>query len=319
MKNLCLMLVDLTDETFEKISSLLGEKYRIITKNQLNDGTEYEKIEIILGNPSDELLSKCKNLKWLQLESSGADRYAKILDKSKTVLTNATGAYGHAIAEYLTAGIFSLYKKLNLYRDNQSKCLWRDEGKVKTVAGSNVLVVGLGDIGSNFAKIMNRLGSNVYAIKRTRSKKPDYVKELYTMDSLDNLLPNMDIVALCLPNSDSTRYLFTKDRFEKMKPTAVIANVGRGNAVDNNALCEALHSKMIYGALLDVTDPEPLPAEHPLWKEPMAIITPHTSGGHHAEETVRNIENIILENVERYSGGKELSYLVDFDTGYGKK
>ena len=102
MKNLCLVIVDLTNETFEKISSLLGEKYRIITKKQLNDGTEYEKIEIILGNPSDELLSKCKNLKWLQLESSGADRYAKILDKSKTVLTNATGAYGHAIAEYLS-------------------------------------------------------------------------------------------------------------------------------------------------------------------------------------------------------------------------
>ena len=114
-------------------------------------------------------------------------------DKRQTVITNATGAYGHAIAEYMVACVMSMTKKLHLYRDNQNNGLWQDMGFVKTINGCNVLVVGFGDIGSQFAEKMHALGANIYGIKRTVSDKPDYVISMDSLDKLDSLLPKMDI------------------------------------------------------------------------------------------------------------------------------
>ncbi|MBQ8603670.1 MAG: D-2-hydroxyacid dehydrogenase [Oscillospiraceae bacterium] len=326
MKELCLIRTELTDNTIEKLCTILQSKYRVILRNDKDykahpfTDTELKNASIIIGNPSIHTLAKCENLKWLQIASSGADVYAGcgLLHPDKTVLTNATGAYGHAIAEYMVAGVFALYKKLHLYRDNQFSGLWDDLGCVKTIRGSRVLVVGLGDIGGQFAEKMHALGAEIHGIKRTPSSLPLYVKSINTLDKLDRLLPQMDIVALCLPNSSRTQNIISINQLELMKNDAVLINVGRGNAVDTDALAAALQKEIIGGALLDVTNPEPLPSYHPLWKAKNAIITPHISGGYHARETVEAIEAIMLENAQRYVDGKELMNQVDYDTGYRK-
>ncbi len=331
MKPLCLVRTQLRNETLLQLCNIMQQKCELIISN----GDDYksmgmahpftdeqlEKAEIIIGNPSMDTLSHCKNLKWLQLSSSGADAYANspFINKGQTVITNATGAYGHAISEYMVAGVMAMTKKLHLYRDNQFSGLWQDLGFVKTINGCNVLVVGLGDIGGHFGQKMNALGANIYGIKRTLSNKPDYVKSLYTLDNLDELLPLMDIVALCLPNSVQTQNIIFSRQLELMKKDAILINVGRGNAVDTDALTEALEKNIIGGAILDVTQPEPLPAEHPLWKQKNAIITPHISGGYHAQETIDGIERIILDNAQRYVSDLPLGNVVDYETGYMKK
>ena len=165
---------------------------------------------------------------------------------------------------------------------------------------------------------MHALGAEIYAIKRTVKDKPDYIKTLTTLDNLDNLLPEMDIIALCLPNSSQTQNLIDKKRFDLMRNDAVIINVGRGNAINTEDLNDALEKGIIGGAVLDVTNPEPLPSYHPLWKKENVIITPHVSGGYHAQETIEGIESIFIENATRIVNGDELLNQVDFTTGYRK-
>lgn len=327
MKKKCLLRTPLSDKSLQKICNIMQDRCELIIRNGEKyapapfTDDELETATAIIGNPSLNTLKKCKNLEWLQLASSGADSYAncEYIDKDKTVLTNATGAYGHAIAEYMIAGVMSFTKKFHLYRDNQNRGQWLDMGFVKTIKGSKVLVAGLGDIGGQFAEKINALGAEIYAIKRTVTAVPDYIKSIGTLDMLDELLPQMDIVALCLPNSSQTQNIISEYQFKLMKNDALLINVGRGNAVDTNALTYALQNKMIGGAVLDVTNPEPLPSDHPLWTMENVIITPHVSGGYHAQETIDGIEAIIIENASRYVNDEPLINQVDYKTGYRKK
>lgn len=327
MKKKCLLRTPLSDKSLQKICNIMQDRCELIIRNGEKyapapfTDDELETATAIIGNPSLNTLKKCKNLEWLQLASSGADAYAncEYIDKSSTVLTNATGAYGHAIAEYMVAAVMSFTKKFHLYRDNQNNCQWIDMGFVKTIRGCKVLVVGLGDIGGQFAEKMNALGAEIHAIKRTITDAPDYIRSLDTLDKLDILLPQMDIIALCLPNSAQTQNIISEKQFVLMKNDALLINVGRGNAIDTDALTYALQNNIIGGAILDVTNPEPLPANHLLWKQRNVIITPHVSGGYHAQETIEGIEAIMIENCRRYVNDEPLINQVDYNTGYKKK
>lgn len=274
-------------------------------------------MDIIIGNLPKEKLNIAKNLKWLQLNSAGADVYVKegVLPEG-VILTNATGAYGLAISEHMLGVLLELLKKLNLYRDNQRENIWKDEGEVRSIYGSTVLVVGLGDIGSEFAKRIKALGGYTIGIRRSDTRKPEFIDELYLMDKLDEVLGRADVVALTLPQTKDTYKLFNKDRLFKMKKGAVLLNVGRGTVIDTDALYEVLQEDYLFGAAIDVTDPEPLPSAHNLWDLKNVIITPHISGDYHLRETHNRIVNIAAENLKAYLKGEELKNIVDLSTGY---
>lgn len=277
------------------------------------------RLDAIIGLPAPELLKKSKRLEWLQLPSAGADRYAErgVLPEG-AVLTNATGAYGKSISEYMLCAVLSLFLDFPHYGDNQRQHLWKSSGRSRHILGTTALVVGLGDIGSEFAARYRALGGHVIGVRRTAGKKPDVVDELYTADRLDELLPRADVVTLSLPSTPETLHLFGKEKFERMKPGAVLVNVGRGTAVDTDALCKALNTGRLYGAALDVTDPEPLPADHPIWDAPNTIITPHISGKWDEFGNLSRVFDIILENLGRYLRGEPLVNVVDPETGYRK-
>lgn len=283
------------------------------------DENAIDDVSAIIGNAPAGRLSSLNKLEWVQLSSAGTEPYLRpgILPPS-CVLTNATGAFGLAISEHMVGCVFMLCKKLHLYRDNQNKELWLDRGNVKRIEGAVTLIVGLGDIGGQFAKKMKALGAYTIGIKRTPSARPGYVDELYTADELDNVLPRADIVALTLPGTDATRNIMSRQRLFSLKEGAVLINIGRGSAVDTMALCDALNSGRLYGAALDVTDPEPLPAGHPLWKCENAFITPHISGFFHLRDTYDRIIDICVDNAGRYDKGMPLKNIVDFATGYKK-
>ena len=275
--------------------------------------------EIILGNVPAEFLKESKNLKWIQLNSAGANAYIeKGVLKEGVILTNATGAYGLAISEHMLAMVLALQKKICLYTENQKNHLWKDEGEVKSIYGSKTLVAGLGDIGGEFAKRMYFLGSKVYGIKKHKTELPFYIEKMYQMEELEEILPEFDIVAVSLPETKETINLFNKSKFDKMKKGALFLNVGRGSIVNSLDLCEALNSGKLGGAGIDVADIEPLPKENPLWEADNILITPHISGGYHLKETLERVRNIAIENLKSYYENKPMKNLVDFQTGYKK-
>lgn len=301
----------------EKFETLMPEAQFTYTDKKNVTQAQVAEAEIILGNLPAALLPGAKKLKWLQLNSAGAENYTKpgVLPAG-VMLTNASGAYGLAISEHMLAMLLCQMKKLPLYLENQKNGTWQDEGRVCSIYGSHTLVVGMGDIGGEFAKRMHAMGSCVKGIRRSPAAAPEYLEEMYQMDALDDLLPEADIVAICLPGTAQTAGLFDAKRMEKMKRGAVLINVGRGNIVDTKALCEALKTGRLSAACLDVTDPEPLPAEHPLWQIPGAMITPHIAGGYHLQATLDRILEICARNLAAYKENRPLENSVDFKTGY---
>ena len=280
-----------------------------------------ELIEIWIGNAPVPQLEKSTNLKWLQVFASGVDQYAQAANRLPPgmIVTNVTGAFGLTISEYMLGVLLMMMRNLHLYRDLQTKNIWQRLDRADSICGSRVLVVGLGDIGGEFAGRAKALGAYTVGIRRTPGIKPDYVDELYTMEALDNELSKADVVALSLPGTTETRGLFHADRLKKIKKGAYIVNVGRGNAIECDSLTGLLRDGSLKGVALDVTDPEPLPAGHPLWNEPNAVITPHCSGNYTLGETVNRIRGIILENLALYGAGKPLKNMVDLSAGYRVK
>ncbi|MDR3284604.1 MAG: D-2-hydroxyacid dehydrogenase [Treponema sp.] len=308
------------EKPFQKQLELIlsGMRVKYLERPDTISSEDMKDTEIIFSNPDPLTLASYPKLKWIQLTSAGADGYNEHTVRQGVTVTNATGAYGHAIAEYLIGYVFSLYKRLHQYRDEQNRGHWISRGMVKSVKNSVVLVVGLGNIGSEFAWRMKALGCTVIGVRRVVRDKPDYVDELVLSGRLDEALPQADIVALCLPGTAATSGLFDRTRLSRMKPGAILINIGRGSAVDTDALCDLLESGSIGGAALDVTDPEPIPVGHRLWKVENVIITPHISGVFNMRETYENIVDICLDNAARYVRGEPLINVVDFNTGYRK-
>lgn len=281
------------------------------------DKSTVQKADIIIGNPPAEMLIASPNLKWLQLNSAGSDAYIKdgVL-KKEVILTNATGAYGLAISEHMIGLLLVLLKKLHIYGKNQKLHLWKDEGEVKSIYNSKVLIIGLGNIGGEFAKRIKAFGGYTIGVRRTNTEKPDFIDELYLMDKIDELLPTADVVALTIPGTKETYKMFSKEKFELMKKGSILLNVGRGNVVDTDALCDSVESGHILGAGVDVVDPEPLPENHRIWDIENIIITPHISGGYHIPETLESIVQISAKNLRSFTNGDRLANIVDFSTGY---
>lgn len=277
-----------------------------------------ERADIILGNLMEpEQLAFCKNLKWIQLNNAGTEGYCvpgRLPEGA--VLANASGAYGLAISEHMIGCLFELRKKLHLYYRNQLSRTWKNEGFVGVIEGSTVLVIGLGDIGSKFGRKMKGLGCRVLGIRRRVGDCPDWLDGLYGMEELECLLPQADVVALTLPGTAATWHVLDRNRIALLKRNAVVLNVGRGTAVDTDALSDALYAGAIAGAAVDVTDPEPLPPDHPLWEAPNAIVTPHISGGFSLPETLEQIVDLFAGNLRRYFAGEPLAQVVNLEIGY---
>lgn len=261
----------------------------------------YRRAAVILGNPPARELAVCEKLRLLHTKSAGMDPYqAPGVLPEGTVLLGASGAYGHSVSEHMLAMLLSLMKRLPGYRDQQRDGVWNDLGPAKTLAGAQVLCVGTGDLGSSFARLCKALGAQTMGIRRDVKKPAPGIDRMYPMDRLDELLPQADVAALMLPHAADTVRLMDRRRLMLMKKNAILLNGGRGTAVDCGALAQVLREGRLWGVCLDVTDPEPLPSDHPLWKEERAVITPHSAGSYHLADTVDRIAAIVLEHLTAF-------------------
>ena len=309
------------NDSHRKILEQAGEGCRFVYESpQSVTEEQIQQAEVILGCVPAKSIQGSQRLEWVQLNTAGADPYiVPGVLAEKTILTNATGAYGKAVSEHALSLTLMLQKKLYLYRSAQLRHEWYDYGTVTSMTNATVLVMGLGDIGLNYARLVKALGAKVIGVKRRPSACPEEIDELITTEQLDQVLPRADVVASFLPGNGQTYHTFDEARFSRMKPGAIFINCGRGGAVDSAALAKALENGPITAAAIDVAETEPLPKESPLWDLENLMITPHVAGWLHLPEILDRVVDIAAENLKAYLKGEELRNVVDFSTGYRRK
>lgn len=267
---------------------------------------------IFLANPPRALkyLNQAKELKWMQATFAGVDSLVDDGLRRDYILTNAKGFYGQPIAEYVFAYILGLERDVMGYFDNQKNKKW-DQRSFGILKGKTMAVMGTGSIGTEIARMAKAFNMKAIGF-RTEDKPAENFDEIYTLKSFNAFLSKADYIVSILPKTKQTTHLINQQTISKMKPSAVFINVGRGNAVDEEALASALKDNKIAGAVLDVFETEPLPQDSPFWNLPNAIVTPHISGYY----LDNNIFEIFEENYNRFINGKELINKVDFEKGY---
>lgn len=260
---------------------------------------DLEGVAFAIGYPEPALLADAASLELLQLTASGSEPYAAAPKRIR--IAGAAGAYGELVSEYLLAALLAFYHNLHLHRNHQLRHIWASPQPVSTLRGKNILILG-GDIGCCFARRIRSQNARAIGVIRSRCISAHAFDRLCTLDELDELLPQADAVALCIPGTPENRHLFDLRRLRMMKPGSVLLNAGRGSLVDTEALCTVLREGPLGGAVLDVVEPEPLPPEHPLWDFENVILTPHDAGNFRAmpEALSDAIAEIACQNFIRF-------------------
>ena len=274
--------------------------------------------EVILGEPSVEAIRAAKKLKWVQHWAAGVENLPRELMQHPCVLTNMQRVFAPVIAESAFGLLLGLTRGLvQASVPNFRLRKWERGGTapLEDLYQKTMGVVGLGGIGSEVARRAHHgFGMKVLAVDPKPLPRPDFVAELHEPAWLAEMVPQADVLVSCAPHTRETAKLFGEAVFRAMRKSAYFVNVSRGALVDQAALAKALREGWIRGAGLDVTTPEPLPPEDPLWDCPNLAITPHNSGA--APVRMVRLVALVAENVRRYSTGLALLNVVDKERGY---
>ena len=265
--------------------------------------------EAVIGEPTLEALQNAPQLRWLQMTWAGADRYLHGGFPRGVLLTTASGAFGETIAEHAIGMLLALCRRLPAYARQGN---WNDLGSERRVAGGTALIFGAGDLGGSIARRLQAFGVKTFGVcRRTSPDRPGFDR-LVRLDEAETLLSAADFVLGAMPQSPETAGWLSAARRALLPQGAVVVTVGRGSVLAADALARELQNGRLFGAGLDVTDPEPLPAAHPLWSLPNCILTPHVAGVSfgHLPQTEERIWRICAENLERYAAGNPLRNLV---------
>jgi phosphoglycerate dehydrogenase-like enzyme len=270
--------------------------------------------EAAFGTMPDALLREARRLRWLQAPQAAppAGYYTPDLIAHSVVVTNFREIYNDHIGAHIMAFVLAFARGLHHYIPRQLAREWRPEPLdtgVVHLPDATALIVGVGGIGSETARLAASFGMHVMGVDARRTDAPPGVVKLDGPDALDALLPLADFVILTVPHTPATEGFMHRARFQRMKRTAFFINIGRGRTTRLDDLVAALHAGEIAGAALDVFEQEPLPADHPLWTTPNVLMTPHTAGfGPHLDE--RRFA-ILLDNARRFVAGQPLRNVVD--------
>jgi len=272
-----------------------------------------------IGVCSAELLAQAKQLQWIQWPAAGVERCVQqpALHERHLLLTNLQRTMGASMAEHVLGMMLALSRHFDYFLKQQQQAHWARENTTPQLAdldGKTVLVVGLGGIGTEVARRAHALGMRVIATRASGRTGPDFVSYVGLPDELQKLAKDADFIVNCAPLTPQTTRIFNREFFETLKPGAYFISVGRGRSTVTADLIAALSSGRLAGAGLDVVDPEPLPADSPLWHLPNVIITPHISADTPGSAEQRNL--VLIENLRRYAAGEPMISVVDIDRGY---
>jgi len=292
----------------------------LLARDMVEAVTLASQADASLGFCSADLLAAGPDIRWIQAYSAGVERCVAVpaVRERGILLTNMQRVAGPAMAEHVMAFMLAYARALQFYIPERMAARWTRElpapNRMLTLEGKTVLVVGLGGIGVEVAKRAHVLGMRVIATRASGREGPDYVSYVGLPDELLKLAAEADFVVNTTPLTPATTGMFDAKFFAAVKPGAFFVNVGRGRSVVQPELIAALKSGRLGGAGLDVTDPEPLPADSPLWQMTNVIITPHVSAESDLGDEARFA--IGIENLRRYVAGERMLSIVDVAQGY---
>lgn len=258
-----------------------------------------------------KLFGKARRLRWLACPQAGPDPgfFHAPLVKSDVAVTNMRGIFNEHISEHILAYLLMFARGLHVYLAQQREHLWQPGARVVYLPEATAVVVGVGGIGGETARLLKELHMTVLGVDARLEERPPYLDALHRPKALDEVLPRGDFVIATVPETPATRGLFNAGRFARMKNNAFFINIGRGATTVLADLDAALRAGTLAGAGLDVYEVEPLPADHPLWDAPNAILTPHVAvAGPHIDE---RRTQVFLENCRRFDRGEPLINVVD--------
>jgi phosphoglycerate dehydrogenase-like enzyme len=267
------------------------------------------------GDLIERVINDAIDLRWFHLMSAGVESLMfPALRESDIALTNARGVFAIPVAESVLAVMLCAAKNLRGNFEDARKHIWRRQPHIE-LNGATAGILGMGRIGSEVARMLQAMGMNVVGLKRRPDQSPSVkVEKIFSPHELHEFLVQCDWVIICAALTPQTRKMLGETEFRRMKPTAWLVNVARGEIADDQALLQALDEGSIYGACLDAFTEEPLPDSSPFWDHPKVIMTPHNSS--ESPNTVQRNLSLVFENLERYMEGRELINTVDKVLGY---
>ena len=321
-RDLCVCLDFLTEAHKDQIrasAQRAGLTPHFFTLSQREEAREcLQRCEVLYAHDPELLRAAPAALQWYCCAYAGVDPYCRdpsLFANSACLLTNSN-CYGVTIAEHVVMVTLMLLRRMPDYLDLVRRRGWDNQLPVRSIRGGTFTLLGTGDIGTNAAQRLRGMGAaRIVGVSRSGRGGADF-DEVHPIRELDQLLPETEFLVMSLPGTAETAGILSRERIALLPRGAYVVNVGRGTAVDQDALKEALDAGRLAGAALDVMDPEPLPKDHPLWDTRNLILTPHVSGNLTLGYTCdRNVE-LFCQDLENYGAGRPLAQLVDRSRGY---
>jgi phosphoglycerate dehydrogenase-like enzyme len=310
--------------TPEDIRAVAGDASVVVVNNARSAATSAYDADVIIGSNPEicdaRIMENAKQLRWLASISAGVELCMELpaVKARSLVMTNMRGVDSPVIAEHAIALMLALAHGLDRYAIDTAQGVWSRSSAASVpmqfLEGKTMLVSGLGGIGTEVARRAHGLGMKVVATRVGGTGKPDFVSHVGQPDELLTLARTADVVVSAVPLTPETTDLYNKAFFAVLKPTAFFINIARGGSVVTEELMAALNEGRLAGAGLDVVDPEPLPPDHPLWKSPRILFTPHISARSDLPGDARRI--IVMENLRRYIAGEKMLNMVDLARGF---
>ena len=275
--------------------------------------------EIVYGMPARTDLKGMTQLKWFCASFAGVDRYVDeaLYPHKGVLLTNSAGAYGVTIAEHIIMMTLMLLRQMLPTMKAVGEKVWLPPLPVRSICGASITVLGTGDIGTSFARRAKAMGAkSICGVRRTIKPADPAFDRIVTLSDLDSVLPDTDILVMALPSTGETAGVLSRERIALLPQRAVVVNVGRGTAIDQEALAETLNAGRIASAALDVFVPEPLSQDHYLWTTKNLLITPHVAGNMSLGYTRDKDVDMFCEDLENFAEGRPLVHLVNRKLGY---
>ena len=309
MKKNIVLCYPVQEHHLARIESAAGDDFQVINASQETISEEIFHADIFCGHAKNhqvdwDAVTKKGRLEWIQSSAAGMDHcLTPSVIHSPIHVTSASGVLANQVAEHGMALTLAFLRSLPTF--------WRAQEKQEFIRrptmdlyGATVGILGLGGVGRRLAEVLSVFGVTILAVDMFPAGKPAYVSELWGPANTDSLFAACDVIFLCVPLNDDTRHLVNTQRFSLMKPNALLVNIARGAVVDTDALLTALENRRICGAVMDVTDPEPLPEGHPLWSREDVIITPHVGG--QCRSRIDDMTRMFCENLRRWKSGEPL-------------
>jgi len=305
--------IDLIKKTADEVGAEV-----LFTGSEDSISEEFKDAEVLYGF-GVKTAATSKSLKWLCFTSAGVESMLRpgAFANEECILTNSSGSYGVSIAEHIIAVSLMMMRKMTYNYALALKGVWGERLPQRSLKGARITVLGTGDIGGCFAVRARAFEpAGLVGVSRSgRSECPVFDRVL-KVEALDEVLPETDLLVMSLPDTAETRGILSRERINRLHEGAFIVNVGRGSAIDEEALADALEAEHLGGAALDVFVKEPLPEDSRLWKTKNLLITPHVAGNLTVDYTVDKNVEMFCEDLLNYAAGRPLHYLVDKQRGY---